>query len=235
MKIAIIQFPGSNCEYDALHVLRNVLKQDAHLIWHKEFKSDDFDAVILPGGFSYGDHLRAGVIAAYSPAMRYVREMAAEGKPVLGICNGFQILIESKLLDGALLQNNCLTFVCRWVNLRVETSRTPFTRFIKKSSILRIPIAHKEGRYVNTRRRIKELYDNDQIVFKYVNENGVETDDSNPNGSMDNIAGICNLEGNVVGLMPHPERASEAILSPYKTEHGRLIFESLIKYFNGGR
>ncbi|MEM2109544.1 MAG: phosphoribosylformylglycinamidine synthase I [Candidatus Odinarchaeota archaeon] len=235
MKIAIIQFPGSNCDYDALHVLKDVLKQETSLVWHKEFNSGDYDAVILPGGFSYGDHLRAGVIAAYSPAMRHVREMAAEGKPVLGICNGFQILIEAKLLDGALLQNDCLTFVCKWVNLRVETTRTPFTRYVKKSSIIRIPIAHKEGRYVNTRKRIKELYDNDQIVFKYVDESGVESREANPNGSMDNIAGICNLEGNVVGLMPHPERASETVLSPYRTEHGRLIFESLIKSFNGGR
>jgi len=235
LKIAIIQFPGSNCDYDALHVLKNILKQDTSLVWHKEFNSGDYDAVILPGGFSYGDHLRAGVIAAYSPAMRHVREMAAEGKPVLGICNGFQILIEAKLLDGALLQNNCLTFVCKWVNLRVETARTPFTKNVKKTSIIKIPIAHKEGRYVNTRKRLKELYDNDQIVFKYVDESGVETIDANPNGSMDNIAGICNLEGNVVGLMPHPERASEAVLSPYRTEHGRLIFESLIKSFNGGR
>jgi len=230
LKIAVIQFPGSNCDYDVLHVLRNVLNQDAQLVWHKEFKDSDFDAVILPGGFSYGDHLRAGVIAAYSPAMKYVKEMAKEGKPVLGICNGFQILIESGLLDGALLQNNCLTFVCKWVTLRVETDRTPFTTGIKKGSLLKIPIAHNEGRYLNVDEKLKELHENDQIVFRYVDDNGQPTEDANPNGAMENIAGICNLEGNVVGLMPHPERASEKILSPFKTEHGRLIFESMINY-----
>ncbi|MFX1351690.1 MAG: phosphoribosylformylglycinamidine synthase I [Promethearchaeota archaeon] len=228
MKIAIIQFPGSNCDYDALHVLRDVMTQDASLIWHKDFKDSEYDAVILPGGFSYGDHLRAGVIAAYSPAMNQIKEMAKEGKPILGICNGFQILVESDLLPGALLQNSCLTFVCKWVILRTMTGRTPFTKGMKKGSMLRIPIAHNEGRYFNERKSMKEMYENDQVVFKYVDERGETTDDANPNGALDNIAGICNLEGNVVGMMPHPERSSEAILSPYKTEDGRLVFESMI-------
>lgn len=235
MKIAVIQFPGSNCDYDVLHVLKDLLNQEARLIWHKEFNGADYDAVLLPGGFSYGDHLRAGIIAAYSPAMKHVREMAKEGKPVIGICNGFQILIESQLLDGALLQNDCLTFVCRWINIAVKSTRTPLTKCIKPGTVLRIPIAHKEGRYVNTPAKIKELYDNDQIVFQYVDSDGRVSREANPNGSMENIAGICNLEGNVVGLMPHPERASEAILSPYDTEHGKMIFSSLIKYVNGGR
>jgi len=235
LKIAIIQFPGSNCDYDVFHVLADVLKQDTHLIWHADFKNSEFDAVVLPGGFSYGDHLRAGIIAAHSPAMKQIKEMAHEGKPVIGICNGFQILIESGLLDGALLQNDCLTFVCKWVNLRIETNRTPFTKTIETGSILKIPIAHKEGRYIHEPEKIKELYENDQIVFKYVNENGISSEDANPNGSVDNIAGICNLEGNVLGLMPHPERASEKILSPFNTDHGRLIFESLIKSVEGVR
>ncbi|MHA1836033.1 MAG: phosphoribosylformylglycinamidine synthase I [Candidatus Odinarchaeia archaeon] len=236
MKIAIIQFPGSNCDFDAYHVLKDVLRQDAQLVWHKDFDQSNFDAALLPGGFSYGDHLRAGIIAAYSPAMKQVKEMAKEGKPIIGICNGFQILIESGLLEGALLQNDCLTFVCKWVNLRVETDRTPFTQNIKLGSILKIPIAHKEGRYIHESKKLKELYENQQIVFKYVNENGEITGESNPNGSVDNIAGICNLEGNVLGLMPHPERASEKILSPFNTEHGKLIFESLINFIHkGGR
>jgi phosphoribosylformylglycinamidine synthase I len=233
LKIAIIQFPGSNCDYDALHVLRDVLKQNVELIWHTYFKNSNFDAAVLPGGFSYGDHLRAGIIAAYSPAMKQIKEMAKEGKPIIGICNGFQILIEAGLLEGALLQNDCLTFVCKWVNLKVETDRTPFTNLIKPDSILKIPIAHKEGRYIHERKKIQEFYDNDQIVFKYVNEKGSVTEDSNPNGSIDNIAGICNLNGNILGMMPHPERASEKILSPYNTNHGKQIFDSLIKFIQG--
>ncbi|MFX0096853.1 MAG: phosphoribosylformylglycinamidine synthase I [Candidatus Hodarchaeota archaeon] len=230
MKIAIIQFPGSNCDYDTLHVLRDVMEKDTDLIWHKDFKDSGYDAVILPGGFSYGDHLRAGVIAAYSPAMKKVKDMAKEGKPILGICNGFQILVESELLPGALLQNSCLTFVCKWVILKTMTNRTPFTKGIEKGTILRIPIAHIEGRYFNERESMKEMYENDQVVFKYVDERGEPTADANPNGALDNIAGICNLEGNVVGMMPHPERSSESILSPYKTEDGKLVFESMIDY-----
>lgn len=203
---------------------------DAHLIWHKDFKDSGYDVVLLPGGFSYGDHLRAGVIAAYSPAMKIVKDMAEEGKPILGICNGFQILVESGLLPGALLQNACLTFVCKWVILKTMTSRTPFTKGVEKGAILRVPIAHNEGRYFNEGESLKDMYENDQIVFKYVDEAGKTTEDANPNGALENIAGVCNLEGNVVGMMPHPERSSEAILSPYETEDGRLIFESMIRH-----
>lgn len=204
------------------------MRLDAHLIWHKDFNDSEYDAIILPGGFSYGDHLRAGVIAAYSPAMKIVKDMAKEGKPILGICNGFQILVESGLLPGALLQNTCLTFVCKWVILKTITNRTPFTKGMEKGTILRIPIAHNEGRYFNERESLKEMYENDQVVFKYVDEKGEPTGDANPNGALENIAGICNLEGNVVGMMPHPERSSEGIISPYGTEDGKLIFESMI-------
>ncbi|MHA1143652.1 MAG: phosphoribosylformylglycinamidine synthase I [Candidatus Helarchaeota archaeon] len=234
MKIAIIKFPGSNCDLDAVHLL-NTLKLENNLIWHKRFDEKtafQHDAVILPGGFSYGDHLRAGIIAAYSPAMTAVKSMAREGKPVLGICNGFQSLIESGLLEGALLRNDCLTFVCKWTVLKTETRRTVFTRAIPNDTLLNIPIAHGEGRYFNEERALKEMVENDQIVFRYVTEKGVPSKEANPNGSIDNIAGICNLEGNVVGLMPHPERASESILSPFNTSSGTLIFQSLMQALN---
>lgn len=230
-KIAVIKFPGSNCDLDTVHVL-DVLKVENELIWHKKFDlktASEFDAIILPGGFSYGDHLRAGIIAAYSPSMEAVKEMAREGKPVLGICNGFQILVESELLEGALIRNDCLTFVCKWVILRTETTRTVFTNEILAHQLLNLPIAHGEGRYFNEKQALKEMHDNDQIVFRYVNEKGDTTVEANPNGSIDNIAGITNLEGNVVGLMPHPERASESILSPYKSSNAVLVFKSLLK------
>ncbi len=228
MKVAVIRFPGSNCDLDTVHVLRNVIGLETELVWHKEFNDGDFDAVVLPGGFSYGDALRAGVIAAYSPAMKRVREMAKEGKPVLGICNGFQILVESELLSGALLRNNSLTFICKWVKLRVENTKTMFTSLMKKGQVLKMPIAHNEGRYYNDAETLREMEENRQIVFRYSDDSGKLTSDSNPNGSVENIAGICNLERNAVGLMPHPERASETILSPAKSDHGRLIFESMV-------
>ncbi|MHA1376758.1 MAG: phosphoribosylformylglycinamidine synthase I [Candidatus Helarchaeota archaeon] len=230
MYVPVIQFPGSNCDLDVIYILKK-FGIETNLIWHKDFKTHDtFDGVILPGGFSYGDHLRAGIIAAFSPAMKVVKEMAKDGKPVLGICNGFQILVESGLLPGALIGNACLTFICKWIILKTETNRSAFTNRMAKDQILHIPIAHGEGRYFNEKKALKEMYDNDQIVFKYTNEEGIATDDANPNGSLDNIAGICNLEGNVVGLMPHPERASEKILSPFKTNEGKLFFESLIHF-----
>jgi phosphoribosylformylglycinamidine synthase I len=219
MKVAVIQFPGSNCDLDTVHVLRDLIKVDVELVWHKEFDDSDFDAVILPGGFSYGDHLRAGVIAAYSPAMRRVKEMAAEGKPVLGICNGFQILVESSLLPGALLRNSCLKFVCKWIAMQVESTSSAFTNKFEKGSTVRMPIAHNEGRYFAEDDLLNELRENDQIVLRYVGEN--------PNGSLDDIAGICNSERNVVGLMPHPERASERILGG---EDGRTMFESMLEW-----
>jgi len=233
IKVAVIQFPGSNCDLDTVYVLKKIMHFKADLIWHAYFKDSEYDAAVLPGGFSYGDHLRAGIIAAYSPAMRVIKEMVKDGKPVIGICNGFQILTESELLPGALLQNDCLTFVCKWVHLRTESSNSAFTKGIKKGTIIRIPIAHGQGRYFNDENVLKELNENDQIMFRYSNMNGEITPESNPNGAFENIAGICNLERNVVGLMPHPERASESILSPYASDDGIKIFQSLKQSMEG--
>ncbi len=230
MRVAVIQFPGSNCDYDVLYVLRNLLGIKTDLVWHKSFQHSSYDAAVLPGGFSYGDYLRAGAIAARSPSLREIEDMSHEGKAVIGICNGFQILVESGILPGALLKNNCLTFVCKWVTLKVETNRSSATTLTPRGTLLHMPIAHSEGRYVNQKRGIEELYEKDQVVFKYVSDEGKEAD-ANPNGSVDNIAGICNPEGNVVGLMPHPERASESAISPYGSNDGLLIFESMIEYF----
>jgi len=229
LRVAVIRFPGSNCDLDTVHVLRDVLGVKTDLVWHRHFNGSDYDGVVLPGGFSYGDYLRAGAIAAHSPAMREVSDMASGGKPVLGICNGFQILIEAGLLPGALLTNDCLTFVCKWITVRVETDRTAFTSLCKEGSILHMPIAHFQGRYVNDQDQIKEMLSDDQIVFKYVDDEGKPTPESNPNGSVSNIAGVCNLEGNVVGLMPHPERSSESVLSPMGCSDGAAVFRSLME------
>jgi phosphoribosylformylglycinamidine synthase len=229
MRAAVIQFPGSNCDYDVLHVLNKKLGIKADLVWQRFFRHNNYDFAILPGGFSYGDYLRAGAIAAQSPAMREIKEMANEGKAVLGICNGFQILVESGILPGALLMNDCLTFVCKWVTLQVSSNKSSASTLIQKDKILRMPVAHSEGRYVNEKHGIKELYENEQIIFKYTC-NTKDEFNSNPNGSMEDIAGICNLERNVVGLMPHPERASESAISPKCSNDGLMIFESMIEY-----
>jgi phosphoribosylformylglycinamidine synthase I len=228
IKIAVIQFPGSNCDFDAIHVLNNVIGIKTDLIWHIDFKEINYDACILPGGFTFGDYLRSGIIAAHSPAMKETSEMLKDGRPVIGICNGFQILTEAQFLPGALLQNDSLKFECRWVHLRIENTNTALTNQMQKGDIIDIPIAHGEGRYFHD--NIKELYDNDQIVFRYVSSSGIPTEESNPNGSLDNIAGVCNLERNCVGLMPHPERASEEILSPFNTAHGKYLFQSIINF-----
>ncbi|MCS7115972.1 MAG: phosphoribosylformylglycinamidine synthase I [Nitrososphaerota archaeon] len=230
MKVAVIRFPGSNCDLDTIEVLSSMPKVEPHLVWHEDHDIRTYDAIILPGGFSYGDYLRAGIIAAHSPIMNHVKYLAERGVPILGICNGFQILVEANLLPGALLRNSSLKFICKWVKIKVETNRTPFTCKLSKGEILRIPIAHNEGRYFIPRKGFKELHRYDQIVFRYVDESGKVSEEANPNGSIANIAGICNREGNVVGMMPHPERASQTILSPYRTEDGRKIFESLIDY-----
>lgn len=231
IKTAVIQFPGSNCDLDTIYILRKIANVEADLIWHKnELKIADYDAFFLPGGFSYGDALRAGIIAAYSPIMQNIKEAAREKKPIIGICNGFQILVECELLPGALLQNDNLRFICQWVYLKTITNRTPFNNKINKDQIIHIPIAHGEGRYFIDSEPLKELYDNDQVVFKYCNKKGDIDIKYNPNGALDNIAGICNLEGNILGLMPHPERASEPILDPLHCEDGKLFFESLIDY-----
>ncbi|MFX0011612.1 MAG: phosphoribosylformylglycinamidine synthase I [Candidatus Hermodarchaeota archaeon] len=228
MKIAVIQFPGANCDLDALHVLNDVIGVQTDLVWHNHFKESKYDGVILPGGFTFGDYLRAGIIAAHSPAIDEARVMLKDGRPILGICNGFQILTESQFLPGALLRNDSLKFVCKWVQLRLENSDTAFTNKMTKNSILNIPVAHGEGRYFTD--NLKELEENEQIVFRYSDSKGNMTEQANPNGSLENIAGVCNLEQNCVGLMPHPERASEVILSPYNTDHGKLFFESMLEF-----
>ncbi len=232
-KVAVIQYPGSNCDLDALEILRDVVKARTDLVWHKDLTHDDYDAYVLPGGFSYGDYLRAGAIAATSPSLRIVKEAAERGKPVLGICNGFQILVEAGLLPGAVLRNSTLRFVCTWTRLRVETTRTPFTKRATAGQVLEIPIAHNEGRYYLDKEQIPELERNQQIVFRYVSEKKEATEDANPNGSIDNIAGVCNQKGNVMGLMPHPERASIPVLSLDSQTDGRVIFDSMMRTLHG--
>jgi phosphoribosylformylglycinamidine synthase subunit PurQ / glutaminase len=232
-KVALIQYPGSNCDLDALEILRDVVKAKTDLVWHKDLEHDNYDAYVLPGGFSYGDYLRAGAIAATSPSLKIVRDAAENGKPVLGICNGFQILVEAGLLPGAVLRNSTLRFACAWTRLRIETTRTPFTTRAEKGQVLEIPIAHNEGRYYLDNEKIPELERNQQIVFRYVSEEKEPTEEANPNGSTDNIAGICNHKGNVMGLMPHPERASLPMLSPENQTDGRLIFDSMMRTLKG--
>ncbi len=219
MKVAVIQFPGSNCDRDTVHVLKNILKLDAELIWHNDFRESSYDAVILPGGFSFGDHLRAGIIAAHSPATDIVRKMADQGKPVLGICNGFQILIEAGLLPGALLRNSSLKFVCKWVNLRVESNRTAFTRLFRKTSQVRMPIAHNEGRFFAEDEALDSLEAEGRVVMSYEGEN--------PTGTSRGIVAISNEGGNVVGMMPHPERAGEPALGG---TDGLKVFESMLEW-----
>jgi len=230
MKFVVVQFPGSNCDLDAVHVLKDIFKLDTELVWHKEFQGSKFDGAIIPGGFTFGDYWRTGLVASFSPAMDEIKKMNKEKLPIIGICNGFQILAESELLPGALIRNDSLNFICDWVSLKVETTNTAFSNEMNKGQVIKIPVAHGEGCYVNDEQGIKDLRENDQIVFRYCNDQGELTKESNPNGSVENIAGICNLERNVVGLMPHPERASEKILSPYKTDDGLLFFNSMLKY-----
>ena len=228
--VAVVQFPGSNCDLDAVEILQKVVKAKTDLVWHKDLVKDSYDAYVLPGGFSYGDYLRAGAIAATSPSLEVVREASEKDKPVLGICNGFQILVEAGLLPGAVLRNSGLRFVCTWTRLRIETNRTPFTSLTKKGQTLQIPIAHNEGRYYLDKEELGELETHDQVILRYVNDKDEPTENSNPNGSIDNIAGISNREGNVMGLMPHPERASMPELCPDGKATGRLIFDSMLNH-----
>jgi phosphoribosylformylglycinamidine synthase len=225
MKFAVIVFPGSNCDHDAYHAAKHVLGQDADFVWHKERDLRGADVVILPGGFSHGDYLRTGAIARFSPVMEAVRKFAAVGGPVLGICNGFQILLEAGLLPGAMLRNRGLKFRCEHVHVRVEQTDTPFTLACRPRQVMRIPIAHGEGNYFTTPEELRKLEQNRQIVFRYVNEAGEATDSANPNGSVESIAGICNDRRNVVGLMPHPERACEL---PLGSSDGLVMFESVV-------
>jgi phosphoribosylformylglycinamidine synthase I len=226
MKFGVVVFPGSNCDHDAYYALGKVLHQPVEFLWHQSEQVAGFDAIILPGGFSYGDYLRTGAIARFSPVMRGVERFARGGGLVLGICNGFQILCEAGLLPGALRRNAGLRFICRQVHVRVETTETPFTAAAKPGQVLRIPIAHAEGNYFCDEAALAELERNRQIVFRYTTPEGREEAAANPNGSLANIAGICNRERNVLGLMPHPERAAEAALG---SSDGLVILRSLIQ------
>ncbi len=228
VRVAVVQYPGSNCDLDALEVLQKIVKVKTDLVWHRNLQRDNYDAYVLPGGFSYGDYLRAGAIAATSPSLKTVQKAAENGKPVLGICNGFQILVEAGILPGAVLRNTRLRFVCKWTRLRVETTRTPFTHTADKGQILNIPIAHNEGRYYLDDDELNTLERDQQVVLRYVDNNNEPSPDANPNGSINNIAGICNPDGNVMGLMPHPERASIPILTPNNKPEGRLVFDSMM-------
>jgi len=225
MRFAVIQFPGSNCDQDCLRALRDDLGIAAEYVWHKTTSLAGYDAVVLPGGFSYGDYLRCGAMAKFSPIMKSVRDFAEAGGLVIGVCNGFQMLCEMRLLPGALLRNRDLHFICAQTALRVETSDSPFTSRCRTGELLRIPIAHGEGSYFADDATLRDLEVHRQILLRYVDaETGVPTPESNPNGSLQNIAGICNRERNVFGLMPHPDRASHARLG---SDDGRKIFESM--------
>ena len=224
MKFGVVVFPGSNCDHDAYHVVSKHVGQPVDFIWHKETNLKSFDAVILPGGFSYGDYLRAGALARFSPVMKAIIDFAAEGKFVFGICNGFQILCEAGLLPGALRRNAGLHFVCKYVNLKLENASTPYTSEIDATRVLSIPIAHADGNYTCDDATYNSLEENNQIVFRYADEKGDVTEAANPNGSRSNIAGICNENRNVLGMMPHPERACEELLG---SNDGREIFRSL--------
>lgn len=227
MKFGVVVFPGSNCDADCFHVVKNVMNKPVEYIWHKETSVVGFDALILPGGFSYGDYLRTGAIARFSPIMPSVVDFAARGGLVIGICNGFQILLEAGLLPGAMLRNSSLKFICKPVLLKVKRGDTPFTNRLDQDQLLSIPVAHGEGNYFCDSNTLQSLKDNGQIVFTYCGENGEEIPEYNPNGSLANIAGICNLKGNVLGMMPHPERCSEQILGG---RDGFYIFDSMINW-----
>jgi phosphoribosylformylglycinamidine synthase I len=216
MKFGVVIFPGSNCDHDCYYIIESILQKPVEFIWHQDTSLKGFDAVILPGGFSYGDYLRTGALARFSPVMSAVRDFSAKGGLVIGICNGFQILCEAGLLPGALLRNVGMKYVCKFLSLRAETTNTPFTSALSKGQILNIPIGHGDGNYFADADTLKRLEDNDQVVFRYL---------ENPNGSIHDIAGIVNEKRNVLGMMPHPDRSSESILG---STDGRLIFESIV-------
>jgi phosphoribosylformylglycinamidine synthase subunit PurQ / glutaminase len=228
MKFGVVVFPGSNCDHDAFYAISEVLHQPVEFIWHQSEDLANSDAIILPGGFAHGDYLRTGAIARFSPVMKSVEKFAKSGGLVLGICNGFQILLEAGLLPGAMMRNVGLRYICRHVHVRVEDTNTPFTHAARKGQILKIPIAHNEGNYTCGLQTLADLQKNDQIVFRYTTPDGSDDAAGNPNGSMDNIAGICNRERNVAGLMPHPERAVESALD---SVDGLVIFRSLVETF----
>ena len=227
MKFGVVIFPGSNCDMDMIYVLETILKQKVIKLWHKDTNLQEVDFIILPGGFSYGDYLRSGAIAKFSPIMKEITGFAKAGGYVMGICNGFQILTESNLLPGALLHNTSHKFICKNIYLKVSTKKSLITNLYKNHPI-KIPIAHAEGRFFADKKTLTSLVDNDQILFKYSDKNGVVNDLSNPNGSVMNIAGICNKERNVFGMMPHPERAADQEL---KNQDGKILFESALSSF----
>lgn len=227
MKFGIVIFPGSNCDRDMIYVLENILKQHVEILWHKDHNLRGCDMIILPGGFSYGDYLRSGAIARFSPIMNEVQEFADKGGLVFGICNGFQILCESHLLPGALLHNSNHKFICKNVFIRTETDESLITSKLKIGQLVKIPVAHGEGRFYASEQTLRELEEKNRVLFRYCNEKGEVTDEANPNGAMNNIAGICNAGRNVFGMMPHPERAADAALG---NTDGLLIFQSVLQY-----
>ncbi len=225
MKCGVIIFPGSNCDHDCYHVLKHVFNQNVEFVWHKEADLKDFDMIVLPGGFSYGDYLRTGAIARFSPVMNSVIDFASNGGMVLGICNGFQILCEAGLLPGALMRNRSLRFICKFVNLRVENQDSAFTNDCTENEILNIPVAHADGLFYADKETLDALNKNNQVLFRYCTDSGELTDEANPNGSLENIAGIMNTDGNVMGMMPHPDRSYEEALT---SADGAKIFQSII-------
>jgi phosphoribosylformylglycinamidine synthase len=226
MKFGVVVFPGSNCDQDSIYVLETILGQEVVKLWHKDHDLQGADFVILPGGFSFGDYLRSGAIARFSPIMQEVIQFANKGGYVMGICNGFQILAEAGLVPGALLHNSSRKFICRNIHLKAQTPNSLITSAINTEKALKIPIAHGEGNYFADADTLKKLNDNDQILFRYCDESGLITPESNPNGSIENIAGVCNENRNVFGLMPHPERAADPVLG---NEDGLGVFESILK------
>ena len=227
MKFGVVVFPGSNCDQDCFYVIKDVLGESVKYIWHKNTDLNGVDCVILPGGFSYGDYLRTGAIARFSPVMKSITEFAQKGGTVIGICNGFQILLEAGLLPGVMLRNRDLHFICSYVYIKTENNDNRFTGLYKAGKILKIPIAHNEGNYYIDAAGLKELRDNNQIVFRYCSATGKVDDQFNTNGAMDNIAGIINRKGNVLGMMPHPERSAEIELG---SKDGYFIFQSIVKW-----
>jgi len=223
MKFGVVIFPGSNCDHDCYYAIKTVTGKPVEFIWHQDTSVKGFDAVILPGGFAYGDYLRTGALAKFSPVMQAVREFADKGGLVIGICNGFQILTEAGLLQGALMRNSNMKYICKFLQLRTETTDTPFTNQLKKGQVLNVPIGHGEGNYFADEDTLKELEDNGQVAFRYL---------ENPNGSIHDIAGIVNKGRNVLGMMPHPDRSSEQILG---STDGKLIFESMVNALAGSR
>ena len=230
MKFGVVVFPGSNCDHDAFYAIGNVLGKPVEFIWHQSENLGNCDAIILPGGFSYGDYLRTGAIARFSPVMKSVEKFAASGGLVLGICNGFQILCEAGLLPGAMMRNSGLRFICRQVYIRVEQTDTPFTNAARKGQILKIPIAHSDGNWTVDEATLAELEQNCQVLFRYTTPDGSNDAAGNPNGAMHNIAGVCNRERNVAGLMPHPERAAELVLG---SADGLVVFRSMVEALVG--